>query len=78
MIWLVHFPKSSITRMGRGGEERGGEGRGGEGRGGGGGGGESTDHSECFQTTKQILIKMYNGGIITRLTPCKAGELHMF
>ena len=69
MIWLVHFPISSITRMGRGGEERGGEGR---------GGGESTDHSECFQTTKQILIKMYNGGIITRLTPCKAGELHMF
>ena len=35
MIWLVHFPISSITRMGRGGEGRGGEGRGGEGRGGG-------------------------------------------
>ena len=57
MIWLVHFPISSITRMERGGEGRGGEGRGGEERGGEGRGGESTNHSEYFQTTKQI----YNG-----------------
>ena len=78
MIWLVHFPISSITRMERGGEGRGGEGRGREGRRGEGrGGGERVPITVNTSKPQNKFIMVQNGNV-KRLTPCKAGELRMF